>query len=196
MIKDLVRSGRSTADRLILLDVLNSQHYESLIALDGSDVTNDVSVLPNALVWIYDLEQAVVVVAVQQEGTDIKYVAEVSIRPYTRDAAGRRIMCGQLPEEHDRCQTAASEAALALAVHVAERRLGGASHRPTESQALHYTQGIPQQADLSLIVAVRERVRATGGATSCRTIPIPGTRTTEHSLDPLAHTSRRTGWWH
>ena len=77
-------------------------------------------------------------------------------------------MCGQLPEEHDRCQTAASEATLALAVHVAERRLGGASDRPTESQALHYTKGIPQQADLSLIVAVRERVRATGGATEAR----------------------------
>lgn len=97
MIKDLVQYGRSAADRLILLDALNSQHYELLIALDGSDVTNDVSVLPNAPVWIYDLEQAVVVVAVQQEGMDTKYVAEVAIGLYTRDAAGRRIMCGQLP---------------------------------------------------------------------------------------------------
>jgi hypothetical protein len=67
-------------------------------------------------------------------------------------------MCGQLPEEHDRCQTAASEAALALAVHVAERRLGAALDRPAEPRTFDYTKGIPQQADLSLIVAVRERV--------------------------------------
>ena len=100
MIKELVKCGRFTADRLILRDALNS-HYESLIASDGSDVTDDVSVLPNALVWIYDLEQAVVVVAVQRQGTDTKYLAEASIRPYTRDAAGRRIMCDPLPEDHD-----------------------------------------------------------------------------------------------
>ena len=94
-------------------------------------------------------------------------------------------MCGQLPEEHDRCQTAASEAALALAVHVAERRLGAASDRPAEPRAFDYTKGIPQQADLSLIVAVRERVSGKRGGTesattaSCRTIPIPRTRTTD-----------------
>jgi hypothetical protein len=167
MIKDLVLYGRSAADRLILRDALNS-HYESLIALNGSDVTNDVSVLPNALVWIYDLEQAVVVVAVQRQGTDTEYLAEVSIRPYTIDAAGRQIMCGPLPEGHDRCQTAASEAALALAVHVAQRRLGAASDRPAKSRELHYTKCIPQQGDLSLLVAVRERVRATGGGTEFR----------------------------
>jgi hypothetical protein len=46
-----------------------------------------------------------VVVAIQRQGTDTEYLADVSIRPYTLDAAGRRIMCGQLPEEHDRCQT-------------------------------------------------------------------------------------------
>src|SRR4051812_10590609 len=109
MIEDLVQYGRSTADRLVLLDTLDS-HYESLIAADGSDVTNDIGILPKALVWIYDLEQAVVVVAVQRQDADIKYLAEVLIRPYTRDGAGRRVMCDPLPEDHDRCQTAASEA--------------------------------------------------------------------------------------
>jgi hypothetical protein len=53
MIKELVQCGRSAADRLILRDALNS-HYESLIASDGSDVTDDVSDRPNALVWIYN----------------------------------------------------------------------------------------------------------------------------------------------
>ena len=134
MIKDLVQYGCSAADRLILRDALNS-HYESLIARDGSDVTADVSVLPKALVWIYDLEQTVVVVAVQRQGMDTKYIAEVSIRPYTLDAAGRRIMCDPLPEEHDRCKTAAYEAALALAVHVAQRRLGATSDRRTTPMA-------------------------------------------------------------
>jgi hypothetical protein len=167
VIKDLIEYGCSVADRLILRDALNT-HYESLIASDGSNVTNDVSVLPGALVWIYDLEQAVVVVAVQRQATDTEYLAEASIRPYTLDAAGRQIMCGQLPEEHDRCQTAASEAALALAVHVAERRLGAASDRPAESRALHYTKGIPQQGDISLLVAVRERVSGTRGAKESR----------------------------
>jgi hypothetical protein len=157
MVKELVQYGRSVADRLIQRDALNS-HYESLIASDGSDVTDNVCVLPNALVWIYDLEQAVVVVAVQWQGTDTGYLAEVLIRPYTRDAAGGRFMCDPLPEEHDRCQAAAHEAALALAVHVAERRLGAASDRPAESPTLHYTKGIPQFGDLSLLVAVRERV--------------------------------------
>ena len=71
--------------------------------LDRSDATNDVSVLPNALVWIYALEQTVVVVAVQRLGTDAEYLAKVSTWPF------------------------------ALAVHVAERRLGVASDRPTES---------------------------------------------------------------
>ena len=167
MIKDLVQYGRSAADHLILRDALNS-HYKSLIAPDGSDVTADVSVLPKALVWIYDLEQTVVVVAVQRQGTDTKYIAEVSIRPYTLDAAGRRIMCDPLPEEHDRCQTAAYEAALGLAVHVAQRRLGAASDRPAEPRALHYTKGIPQRGDLSLLVAVRDRVRGKREATGSR----------------------------
>lgn len=162
MIKELVKCGRFTADRLILRDALNS-HYEALIASDGSDVTDDVSVLPNALVWIYDLEQAVVVVAVQRQGTDAKYLAEASIRPYARDAAGRRIMCDPLPEEHDRCQTAAHEAALALAVHVAERRLGAASDRPAEPCALDYAKGIPQLGDPSLIATVRGWVRGNCG---------------------------------
>ena len=167
MIKDLVQCGRSAADRLILRDALSS-HYVSLIASDGSDVTNDVSVLPNALVWIYDLEQAVVVVAVQRQGTDTKYLAEVSIRPYTLDAAGRRIMCDPLPEDDDRCQTAAHEAALALVVHVAERRLGAASDRPAEPRTFDYTKGIPQQGDLSLLTAVRERVTGKREATKSR----------------------------
>ena len=163
MIKELVKFGRSAADRLILLDALNS-HYESLIASDGSDVTDDVSVLPNALVWIYDLEQAVVVVAVQRQGTDTEYLTEVMIRPYTRDAAGRRIMCDPLPEKHDQCQTAAHEAALALAVHVAERRLGAASDRPAEPCACDYAKGIPQRGDPNLIATVRGWVSGAGAA--------------------------------
>jgi len=167
VIKDLGQYGSSAADRLILRDALSS-HYELLIASDGRHVTDDVNVLPEALVWIYDLEQAVVVVAVQRQGMDTKYIAEVSIRPYTLDAAGRRIMYDPLPEEHDRCKTAAYEAALALAVHVAQRRLGAASYRPVESRALHYTRDIPQQGDLSLLVAVRERIMTTREATESR----------------------------
>ena len=185
MIKELVQCGRSAADRLILRDALNS-HYELLIASDGSDVTDNISVLPEALVWIYDLEQAVVVVAVQRQGTDTEYLAAVLIRPYTRDAAGRRIMCDPLPEEHDRCQTAAHEAALALAVHVAERGLRAASDRPAESPTLHYTKGIPQFGDPGLLVAVRERASKNhramefgGGSASRQTIPMPRTRTTD-----------------
>ena len=158
MIKELVKCGRFTADRLILRDALNS-HYKLLIASDGSDVTDDVSVLPNALVWIYDLEQAVVVVAVQRQGTDSEYLAEASIRPYTRDASGRQIMCDALHQDHDRCQTAAHEAALALAVHVAERRLGAASDRPAEPCAIDHAKGFPQLGDFSLIATVRGWVR-------------------------------------
>jgi hypothetical protein len=166
MIKDLVQYGRSAADRLILRDSLN--YYESLIASDGSDVTGDVGVLPEALVWIYDLEQAAVVVAVQRQGTDTKYLAEVSIRPYIIDGAGKRIMCDPLPEDHDLCQTAASEAALALAVHVAQRRLGAAWDRPAEPRTFDYIKGIPQQGDLSLLTAVRERVSGNRRATEPR----------------------------
>jgi hypothetical protein len=162
MIRELARLGLSAADRLILRDALNT-HYESVIASDGSDVTNDVSVLPNALVWIYDLEQAVVVVAVQQQGTDTQYLAEVSIRPYTLDTAGRRIMCDPLPEDDDRCQTAVHEAALALAVHVAERRLGAASNRPAEPRALHY-----KRASRNRAISVYSSLFATGSEESAR----------------------------
>ena len=167
MIRELAELGVSTADRLIKRDALN-RHYESLIASDGSDVTNDVSVLPNALVWIYDADQAVVIIAVQLQGKDTKYLAEVSVRPYTLDAGGRRAMCGQLAEEHDRCRTAAREAALALAIHVAERRLRAASDRPAEPRARNYTIAVLQECDASLLAAVRELVSGKSGSTKVR----------------------------
>ena len=194
MIKDLVQYGRSAADRLILRDALNS-HFVSLIASDGSDVTNDVSVLPNALVWIYDLEQAVVVVAVQRQGTDTKYLAEVSIRPYTLDAAGRRIMCDPLPENDNRCQAAAYEAALALAVHVAERRLGAASDRPAE--LLTTLKAFPNKAisvysPLSASGSPESARQRSGKIASRRTIQLPTTQTINTNPDPLVHASCRS----
>jgi hypothetical protein len=198
MIKELARLGLSAADRLILRDALNT-HYESVIASNGSDVTNDVSVLPNALVWIYDLEQAVVVVAVRRQAMDTEYLAEVSIRPYTLDAAGRRIMCDPLPEDDNRCQAAAHEAALALAVHVAERRLGAASDRPAEPRTFDYTKGIPQQGDLSLLTAVRERVSGKREATERQDSITPDNSASDNANnycntnpDPLVHASRRS----
>ena len=68
-----------------------------------------------------------------------------SIRPYTRDAAGKRIMCDQLPEDHDRCSDGCLGGCAGTAVHVAERRLGEASHRPTNHGPLTTPKAFPNR---------------------------------------------------
>lgn len=122
MIEDLAQAGRATADRLVLADALVCD-YVKLIASDGADVTRDLTVIPTAMIWVCDRERAVVVVAVERQDSDTNYLADVSIRPYARDSCDRRIITGALPETHERCQMATRAAALALAVHRAERRL-------------------------------------------------------------------------
>jgi hypothetical protein len=157
MINRFAEVGCSIADRLILLDALNS-HYEILFASDGSDVSEVPSVIPSAMIWIHDRDRAVVVIAIQQLDEAAKYDTLVLIRPYTRHADGSRVLCDPLPEDHPRCSTAAKEAAMALSIHVEERRLGGASAEPKEARTVDYSEVMPQRGDIRLFLEVRDHV--------------------------------------